>query len=246
VHNLGYTRASYQSNHLFLTPDTFTHTMLPGMKKASAIVHVGPGLGASFTEYTAEIEVGGELGSTPAQRFLFVIEGAVTLEAEGKRGEIGPRGYAYVPQGIRHLVKAVSKTRLVVIEKPYERLESVEPPSLLAVSEDAVSSRTPGELADIQLKFLLPDLPSFDFAVNTVLYQPGTAMSAAETQMVEQGLIMLEGCGVCRLGDSWYSVATGDFIWMRPLCPHWFGVIGKVPAKYLIYKGSNHHPLYGH
>jgi (S)-ureidoglycine aminohydrolase len=30
---------------------------------------------------------------------------------------------------------------------------------------------------------------------------------------------------------------------MGPWCPQWFGAIGKVSAKYLIYKNSNRHPL---
>ena len=76
MHNLGQTRSAHQRNHLLLTPDTFVRTALPGMKNASAIVHVGPTLGAAFTEYTAEFEPKGELGNTPAQRFLYVMEGA--------------------------------------------------------------------------------------------------------------------------------------------------------------------------
>jgi len=64
-------------------------------ENASAIVHIGPALGAAFTEYTAEFEPKGELGNTSAQRFIYVLEGAVTLEAKGKRHDLGPRGYAY-------------------------------------------------------------------------------------------------------------------------------------------------------
>jgi len=30
---------------------------------------------------------------------------------------------------------------------------------------------------------------------------------------------------------------------MAPYCPQWFGAIGKVPAKYLIYKDFNRHTL---
>ena len=30
---------------------------------------------------------------------------------------------------------------------------------------------------------------------------------------------------------------------MGPYCPQWFGAIGKRPAKYLIYKDFNRHPL---
>ena len=35
---------------------------------------------------------------------------------------------------------------------------------------------------------------------------------------------------------------AGDFIWMGPYCPQWFGALGKTPAKYLIYKDWNRHP----
>src|ERR1700757_334768 len=74
VHNLGSTRSSRKPDHLLLTPDTFIRAPLPGMKNATAIVHVSPAKGAKFTQYTAELEAGGELGPTPCQRFLFVIE----------------------------------------------------------------------------------------------------------------------------------------------------------------------------
>ena len=85
MHNLGQTRSSHQHNHLLLTADTFVRTTLPGMNKCAAIVHVGPALGAGFTEYTAEFEAGGELGSTAAQRFVFVLEGGVKLEVPARR-----------------------------------------------------------------------------------------------------------------------------------------------------------------
>ena len=74
-------------------------------------------------------------------------------------------------------------------------------------------------------------------------YQPGAALSMVEIHVMEHGLLMLEGGGIYRLGDSWYPVTAGDFIWMAPYCPQWFGAIGKTPAKYLIYKDSNRHPL---
>jgi (S)-ureidoglycine aminohydrolase len=245
VHNLGQTRSSHQRNHSLLTPDTFVRTTMPGMKGASAVVHAGPALGAAFAEYTAEFEAGGELGSTPAQRFFFVIEGALTLESEGKQKELGARGYAYVPEGTPHRVKAAKSSRAVVIEKSYERVPSVEPPRVLVSSEDAVSSHALGGDPDLQVKCLLPDVPSFDFAVNTMIYQPGAALSMVEMHVMEHGLIMLEGGGIYRLGDSWYPVTAGDFIWMGPWCPQWFGAIGKAPAKYLIYKNWNRHPLGG-
>ncbi len=243
MHNLGRTRSSQQPNHLLLTADTFVRTTLPGMKACSAIVHVGPALGAKFTQYTAEFEAGGELGRTSEQRFIFVIDGRANLEVNGKTKQLKARGYAYLPAGLQHRVVAQKPSRVAVIEKDYQELDAVKAPTLIVSSEDAVSSHPLNDDPGLQVKCLLPDEMSFDFAVNTMVYQPGAALSMVEMHVMEHGLIMLEGGGIYRLGDSWYPVTAGDFIWMGPWCPQWFGAIGKVPAKYLIYKNWNRHPL---
>jgi (S)-ureidoglycine aminohydrolase len=242
VHNLGQTRSSQAHNHVLLTPDTFVRTSLPGMKRCTAIVHAGPACGARFTEYTAEFEAGGELGPAAAQRFLYVIEGRLRVELQEKT-EIGGRGYAYLPAVTSHRVVAIDSTRAVVIEKPYLSLSSAASPQPIISNEDAVAAHALNDDPDLQVKCLLPDDSSFDFAVNTMVYQPGAALSQVEMHLMEHGLMMLEGGGIYRLGDSWYPVTAGDFIWMAAWCPQWFGAIGKVPAKYLIYKDWNRHPL---
>src|SRR6266704_274379 len=215
VHNLGQTRSSHQHNHLLLTADTFVRTTLPGMRKCVAIVHVGPALGTRFTEYTAEFEAGGELGSTAAQRFVFIIEGSVKVVAAGKQSKLGVLGYAYLPEGFEHRVVATETSRVAVIEKPYQALDSVRPPRPIVSSEEAVLSHPLEDDPDLQVRCLLPDEMSFECG------------------------------GIYRLDNSLYSVTAGDFIWMGPWCPQWFGAIGKVPAKYLIYKDWNRHPLAG-
>jgi len=243
VHNLGQTRSSQKSNHLLITPDTFVRNPLPGMKKCMAIVHAGPAVGARFTQYTAEFEAGGELGSTQSQRFIFVMEGSVTVEINGKRNKLGTRGYAYLPEGLPHRVVSAKTSRVSVIEKPYQALPSIEPPRLIVSNEQDVSSHPLGDDPDLRVRCLLPDQMNFDFAVNTMTFQPGASLSMVEMHVMEHGLMMLEGGGIYRLGESWYPVTAGDFIWMAPWCPQWFGALGKVPAKYLIYKDWNRHPL---
>ncbi len=95
----------------------------------------------------------------------------------------------------------------------------------------------------LRVRTLLPDAQAYDFAVNTMTYDPGASLSIVEIHVMEHGLLMLEGGGIYRLGDSWYPVHAGDFIWMRAFCPQWFGALGKKPAKYLIYKDWRRHPL---
>jgi (S)-ureidoglycine aminohydrolase len=243
VHNLGETRSSQKHNHLLLTGDTFVRTTLPGMKNCVAIVHAGPTMGAKFTQYSAEFETLGELGETPAQRLVYVVDGHLTVEVEGRKHEVKKHGYAYLPEAVPHRVVAASVTRAAVIEKRYETVTSAEGPKVIVSSEEAIASHALNDDPDLQVKCLLPDTMSFDFAVNTMVYQPGAALSMVEMHVMEHGLLMLEGGGIYRLGDSWYPVTAGDFIWMGPWCPQWFGAIGKKPAKYLIYKNWNRHPL---
>ena len=245
MHNLGQTRSSQKPDHLLLTPDTFVRSPLPGMNGCTAVVHVGPAGGAAFAQYTAEFERGGELGPTAAQRFLYVLDGSVRLQADGKANQLGPGGYAFLPQGTPHRVVGTKASRVAVVEKPYQALAGVSAPESIIAVEHAVVSHALNDDPDLQVKCLLPDEPSFDFAVNTMMYQPGAALSMVEIHVMEHGLLMLEGGGIYRLGDSWYPVTAGDFIWMAPWCPQWFGAIGKVPAKYLIYKDWNRHPLAG-
>jgi len=213
------------------------------MQSCLAIVHASPAIGARFTQYTAEFEPGGELGPTNAQRFIFVLEGELQVEAVGKESTISARGYAYLPEGLAHRVSASNLCRAAVIDKPYRPLDSVDAPAAFISHEDAVASHPLDNDPDLQVKCLLPDTVSFDFAVNTMVYQPGASLPMVEMHVMEHGLLMLEGGGIYRLGESWYSTSAGDFIWMGPWCPQWFGAIGKVAAKYLIYKDWNRHPL---
>jgi (S)-ureidoglycine aminohydrolase len=243
VHTLGHTRSANRRDHLLLTPDTFIRTVLPGMQRGTAVVHVSPAAGAAFTQYTAELEAGGTLGPTTTQRFVYILSGSADLSTDSSFHSLSAGGYAYVPAGFGHTITARETARIEVIEKEYVPLEGATPPGLLLGSEAEISSVALMGDEDLQVRPLLPDEAGFDFAVNTMTYQPGASLSMVEAHVMEHGLLMLEGGGIYRLGDAWYPVTAGDFIWMAPFCPQWFGAIGKQPAKYLIYKDSNRHPL---
>ena len=245
MHRLGETRSAQKQNHMLLTADTFVRTTLPGMKRCNAVIHVSPALGARFVQYTAEFESGGELGGTNAQRFLYVLDGELKLEVDGRPSKLTARGYTYLPAGNSHRIVALTASRAAVIEKLYQPNADTDSSGVLISSEDAILSEPLDGDPSLQVKHLLPDTMSFDFAVNTMVYQPGASLSMVEMHVMEHGLLMLEGGGIYRLGDSWYPVTAGDFIWMGPWCPQWFGAIGKIPAKYLIYKDWNRHPLTG-
>jgi (S)-ureidoglycine aminohydrolase len=115
----------------------------------------------------------------------------------------------------------------------------VKLPSLFTGDERKVEPHPLMDDRDLEVRSLMPEHPSFDFAVNTMTYQPGATLPMVEMHVMEHGLLMLAGGGIYRLGEKWYPVTAGDFIWMAPYCPQWFGALGKTPAKYLIYKDWN-------
>jgi (S)-ureidoglycine aminohydrolase len=243
LQHLGATRSSLKPDHLLQTSDTFVRIPLPKSPGAEFIVHAGPQLGARFTQMTAEFSPQGALGPSPAQRFIYVLEGKLELTVDGEHHALGPAGFAYIPQGTSHSVVASTKSRAAVIEKPYEPVAGSAAPNAVVGNESAVSTGALMGDESLRVRSLMPEGDSYDFAVNTMTYDPGAALSMVEIHVMEHGLLMLEGGGIYRLGDCWYPVQAGDFIWMAPYCPQWFGALGKTPAKYLIYKDWRRHPL---
>jgi (S)-ureidoglycine aminohydrolase len=261
MHSLGHTRSANRRDHLLHTPDAFVRTPLPGLAGGTAIVHISPAAGAAFTQFTVELEAGGTLAPAATQRFVYVLSGEINLSSrkpsaelsaaihglparlQAQKNSLTAGRYAYFPPASSFLISARKAARLAVIEKPYQPLQGAAAPQLLIGREADVAPIALNRDPDLQVRALLPDSPAFNFAVNTMAYQPGASLSQVEVHVMEHGLLMLEGGGIYRLGDAWYSVTAGDFIWMAPFCPQWFGALGKAPAKYLIYKDWNRHPL---
>jgi (S)-ureidoglycine aminohydrolase len=238
MHHLGLTRSAHLPDHRLQTPETFVRAPLPGMRKATAIVHASPEGGAAFVQYTAEIEPGGSLAACGQQRFVYVLEGQLSID----RGTLQAGDYAYLAGGSSSEVSATTGARAAVIEKAYQPLGNTPVPPTFTGREGAAPATFLGGDPALEVRALIPDDPAFDFRVNTMTYQPGAALPAVEIHVMEHGLLMLDGGGIYRLGQHWYPVAAGDFIWMGPYCPQWFGAIGKQPARYLIYKDWDRYP----
>jgi (S)-ureidoglycine aminohydrolase len=243
MQHLGHTRSGYQRDHVVLTPDTFVRAALPGMRNAVAIVHASPQIGAGFTQYTVEFDKPGSMPLGSAQTFLYVHSGVVGVTIGKKEHWLSADQYAYLPPGCGARIECPDGGRATVIEKNWVPLGAHKLPKFFVNDEREVTPQPLLGDEALAVRSLMPADFAYDFAVNTMTFQLGATLPMAEIHCMEHGLLMLQGEGIYRLNEHWYPVAAGDFIWMAPYCPQWFGCLGKAPAKYLIYKDWNRHPL---
>jgi (S)-ureidoglycine aminohydrolase len=244
------TRSVLTATHLLHTPESFVRTPMPGLVNGLAIVHACPALGADFLWLTLEIEPGGTLAHGAQQRLLYVLEGDATLTLDAENYTEGapqthplkPNAYAYVAPGEAAILTAHTAVRLVLIEKEYEPLPGIDPPATFVGEEAAIPGAPLSGDPGLTVRALLPPDFAFDFAVNTMTYAPGAALSQVEVHYMEHGLLMLAGSGPYLLDDTTYDAQAGDFIWMKAFCPQWFKATSSTPAKYLIYKNFNRKP----
>ena len=245
---LGQTRSVVSANYALITPETFVRTKISGWHNTACIIHIAPviGQGARFTQFTAEMDIGGEAAAARPgiQRFVFVLGGEVELRLGGESHTLGEYDYAYLPADTDHTLHAQQAARLSIFEKKYQpHPDGLRLPQVVIGHERQIDG-TPFEGdPDLLARKLLPDEAHFDFIVTTMSFAPGGTLPYVEIHDMEHGLLMLEGEGIYRLGERFLPVTTGDVIWMGAHCPQWYGALGKTWSKYLLYKDMNRHPL---
>uniref|UniRef100_A0A7N2N2N6 Cupin type-2 domain-containing protein n=1 Tax=Quercus lobata TaxID=97700 RepID=A0A7N2N2N6_QUELO len=226
--------------------------------------------------YGASLRGNSKSGLPPSdvERFIFVVQGAVTLaNVSGVSHELIHKcwrgdqplrvvflvlydsatdrdmslesllvdSYAYLPPNFQHSLKCDASATLVVFERRYASLEKYVTEQIVSSTEKQPLLETPGEI--FELRKLLPTSLPYDFNIHIMDFQPGEFLNVKEVHYNQHGLLLLEGQGVYRLGDSWYPVEAGDVIWMAPFVPQWYAALGKTRTRYLLYKDVNRDPL---
>ncbi len=238
----GTTRTHLSRTHALIAPDGHVQTRLPGWDGATVTVLISAQLGARFTQYYAHMLPGATAAPSVYERFIFVLEGAVTLTL-GEPRTLTAWDYAFVPAGAEATLRAEGAATLCVFERRYLPLPDVDAPKPVFGNERS----HPGEafLGDegVTVRKLLPDEPQYDLMFSTMTFAPGSSLPFAETHVMEHGLLMLSGGGIYKLSERWYPVTAGDVIYMAPYCPQWFGALGRGEAKYLLYKDNARDPF---
>jgi len=241
----GFTRTVVKARYALLTPDGFVPSQLPGWKNATAFVHISPAMGARFSQWVITFgKNGAGRGNTGGlEFFVYVLEGPCRTEIGGKRTNLAPGSFVFVPPHTEFQFSGAEEScRLLVFQKKFEPCGAKIPNALIG-NQHKVPGRPFLGNEDARLQTLLPDEPAWDMAVNIFTYRPGATLPFVETHVMEHGLLMLKGQGVYRLDADWHPVRAGDVIWMGPYCPQWFVAMGKTPASYIYYKDVNRAPM---
>jgi (S)-ureidoglycine aminohydrolase len=207
------------------------------------------GFAETFSQYVMEVGPGG--GSMKpetdgnAEAALFIVEGSLTLTMGGKRHELAPGFFAYIPAGASWSVRndAGGPCKFHWIRKAYEAVDGLEMPEAFVVNEAGIKPiampGTDGRWATT--RFVDPADLRHDMHVTIVTLEPGAVIPFAETHVMEHGLYVLEGKAVYRLNQDWVEVEAGDFMWLRAFCPQACYAGGPGRFRYLLYKDVNRH-----
>ncbi|KAG9155371.1 hypothetical protein Leryth_017904 [Lithospermum erythrorhizon] len=240
----GFTRSVYRSDHALITPESHVFSPLPDWINTLGAFLVTPAMGAHFVMYLGKMQENSKSSLPPndVERFIFIIDGNVTLaDASGKSHKLTVDSYAYLPPNFKHSIECDGSTTLVIFERRYSFLENHVTEFIVGSTDKQPLLETPGEI--FELRKLLPTSLPYDFNIHIMDFQPGEFLNVKEVHYNQHGLLLLEGQGIYRLGDSWYPVQTGDAIWMAPFVPQWYAALGKSRSRYLLYKDVNRNPL---
>lgn len=205
---------------------------------------ISPALGAHFTMYLANMQDGSKSALPPkdVERLIFVLQGSIALSVESESTHsLLVDSYAYLPANLKHSVISDEPSTLVIFERRYTTIGDYHPDLVVGSTDKQPLLETPGEV--FELRKLLPTSLPYDFNIHIMDFQPGEYLNVKEVHYNQHGLLLLEGQGIYRLGDSWYPVQAGDTIWMAPFVPQWYGALGKTKSRYLLYKDVNRNPL---
>ncbi|XP_059444715.1 (S)-ureidoglycine aminohydrolase [Corylus avellana] len=240
----GFTRSVYKADHALIAPESHVFSPLLEWINTLGAYLITPAMGSNFVMYLAKMQENSRSGLPPVdvERFIFVVQGAVTfIDTSGVSHELIMDSYAYLPPSFQHSLKCDASATLVVFERRYSSLDNCVTEQIISSTEKQPLLETPGEI--FELRKLLPTSLPYDFNIHIMDFQPGEFLNVKEFHYNQHGLLLLEGQGIYRLGDSWYPVQAGDVIWMAPFVPQWYAALGKTRSRYLLYKDVNRNPL---
>jgi (S)-ureidoglycine aminohydrolase len=220
--------------YTLITPENQYVSRLPSLPGARFVKLVTPRLApARFGQYLIDGAPGGSRLALEAAHEHFVYG----LRGPGRVGgfELAEEGYAYLPPGAGAELSLEADSRALVISRPYEPWPGLAAPAAHGGHARAIPE-TETVAAGVRRRELIDPLdPAFDFNMSLLRFEPDVGLHQIEIHDEEHGLYMTAGGGTYGLDGERYQVYAGDFIYMAPYCPQWFGS-GAQGGEYLLYK----------
>lgn len=239
------TRAVVRRNFAILDSHGFCVSTLPDYRDCTVHVLATPAMGANFAQYLMEAAPGGgtvrTLVEEGIERFLYGLGGEAAVMAGGQPMRLVSGGFAYIPPGEPFALKNDGSTpcRFLLVRRRYVPLGDRRPWLVTGHVHDLPRPAW-NDMPTVTLQHLLPDGDlAFDLMVNVFTFNPGDSHHMIETHHETHGLYILSGQGMQYLGNEWYPVKAGDFIWMGPYVPQAFYCTGQAPASYIYTKEAN-------
>jgi len=215
---------------------------LPYFQGVDAQVLATPQLGAKFVQHELLVEANGGTSKPhedELEQFLYVLEGEIEFELEGKTHKMSEGGFSWLPphSTYQFVNKGETQSRMVWIRRRYEQIAGIAIPAPIVANEKDV----PAEPVDTYMEqHLTPyEQMGFDMGINLQVFDPGIYFSFVESHVMEHGLYMLYGQGIYWLNRDYIEVQKDDFIYMAPYCPQFFYATGWKKSAYLLYKDVN-------
>ena len=211
------------------------------------------GFAETFSQYIVELTPEGGSDSPDqdpeVQHAIFVTEGRIAVQIDGKTHDLEPGGFAYIPPGAAWRIAnpGADNTRFHWWRKRWQPAPgTTRPDPIIAREQDIAPAMMPGTSgAWGTTRFMDPADLRHDMHITLVTFEPGGSIPFAETHVMEHGLFVLEGKAVYRLNRDWVEVGPGDFMWLRAFCPQACYAGGPGRFRYLLYKDVNRHaPLW--
>ncbi|MFB9949010.1 (S)-ureidoglycine aminohydrolase [Rhizobium puerariae] len=242
----GSTRSTIRANHALLTPESFERITQPGWDGAEFVYVITPQMGARFSMALVETSAAAEatIDSSGHASFLFVLGGQLEVKVGSGSHRLTAEDFVFLPPSLAAGLRYENATRFVLYQWRFIASGERYPDLYVGHASERPSSALRGD-ETLQVQKLLPTDPIFDGEFNIMTFEPGASLAYVETHFMEHGLLFLDGGGVYRLDENWYPVEKGDFIWMGPHVPQWFGALGRTRSRYLIYKNYNRSPIAG-
>jgi (S)-ureidoglycine aminohydrolase len=242
---LGQCRAALRPGMCAILPRVFREmSFIPGLKDTDAQFLATEELGADFNMTELNIKPGGgtsrTISSQELQTFLYVLEGSLELTFDGRRCEMEPGGYAWLPPGapydLNNLTDGLS--RVIWFRRRYHRVDDFQLPEPLVRNEKQVPGVPEGTCT---AQYLLPfeQNRGFDCAFNLLSFGPSVCFDRAEAHIFEHGAYFLTGRGLFWINGVYHDVRVDDFVYFAPYVPHFVCCQGDEPLKYLLYKNIN-------